>query len=83
MNQVQPTSDHALDRENNLLSAHPPFLTLAIQLIRDLLRNADSNVSFVGAEAQQGERACQRAYQQPFRSCQGVHRQLSTYRVPR
>ena len=52
MNQVQPTSDHALDRENNLLSAHPPFLTLAIQLIRDLLRNADSNVSFVGAEAQ-------------------------------
>lgn len=46
---------------SDILAAHPPFLTPAIQLIRDLLRNADRNVSLVGTEAQQGESACQRA----------------------
>lgn len=65
--EAQSTLDHAHWDREDLLSAHPPFLTPAIQLIRDLLRNTDCNVSLVGAEAQQGkspsQRACRRSIQ--------------------
>ena len=59
---AQLTSVHAMGHESNSLSAHPPFLTPLIQLVRDLLRYADGDVGLVGAKAQQGKSACQRAY---------------------